>query len=379
MACFLAKKIGADPVSKKRIITIGGAMRDLFLQSSHVQTMCLSGVCESQPFVALQEGRKIEIESLQSFPGGGAVNSAFSFAKQGHAVDIFCKTGSDSEGDFVSAALHAEGVETKHILKDAHEGTGLSIIIPCASGNRTALVYRGANAKLTQEEISSHVLKSDLLKNRDLVYITTLAEGASQALPAIAQEAKRNNALVAVNPGTSQLTKSVATLKAALPNIDILIMNKYEATLLMSAVSGSISGTDFTLENFFTEILKRGPQIVVVTNDKEGVYVASREPVAGMVSGVSVAQVDLCPAHIYFQPSVKTHIISTLGAGDAFGSTFTGYILEGASILDAMRAGVVNAASVLSSLGANTGLLTQSELDESASHLNKAELQTFSF
>ena len=69
-------------------------------------------------------------------------------------------------------------------------------------------------------------------------------------------------------------------------------------------------GLCFGLQTFFQEVHARGPKIIVVTNGKEGVYVSHKES-------------------IFFHPSLSVPVISTLGAGDAFGSGFVGMYAHG--------------------------------------------------
>ncbi len=49
----------------------------------------------------------------------------------------------------------------------------------------------------------------------------------------------------------------------------------------------------------------------------------------------------------------------TAGAGDAFNATFTAYIALGFKPEDAMRAAAINAASVVSHVDTQTGLLSR--------------------
>src|SRR5439155_20813798 len=101
----------------------------------------------------------------------------------------------------------------------------------------------------------------------------------------------------------------------------------------------------FTLEQYFQEILKRGPTIAVVTNGADGVYATDGNK-------------------IYFHPSLKVNVVSTVGAGDAFGSTFVGQLAQGKPLQDALRAGIINSASVLQYLDTQTGLLKADELEK---------------
>ncbi len=360
----------------KKILTIGGAMRDIFIQYEHVKTLNLDTSNKEQSFIILEQGRKIEVDKLAYYTGGGAVNSAVSFARLGFAVESFFKVGTDQEGDAIVQALKKENVSTSHVLRANQVATGTSFIIPGPEGNRTVLVYRGANLTIQENE-----LPRSAIKNTDQIYVTSLSGPAAKLLIPIAKMAKEYGKPIAVNPGTSQLKAGPTMLKAALENIDILILNRYEAQLLMTSLTTILpkdepkqkneksipkllrtplgpNTTCFTLPQFFNEVLSHGPQIVVVTDGAEGVYVATNKK-------------------IYFHPSLKTTIVSTIGAGDAFGSCFVAQLAQGKSIEDALRCGIINSTSVIEYLDTQTGLLNINELEKRLKQLNQSHLKTF--
>ncbi len=97
-------------------------------------------------------------------------------------------------------------------------------------------------------------------------------------------------------------------------------------------------GGTMTLERFLASINALGPRWVVVTDGKDGAYV-------GTTSGVTH-----CPA-------LPVEIVGTAGAGDAFNATFAVFILNGASVDEAATAAAINAASVVTHLDTQTGLL----------------------
>jgi ribokinase len=66
---------------------------------------------------------------------------------------------------------------------------------------------------------------------------------------------------------------------------------------------------------------------------------------------------------ILFAPSVKSAVVGTAGAGDAFGATFTAYVALGRAIEEALRAAAINSASVVGHIDTQTGLLRKQELD----------------
>ena len=364
----------------KKVLTIGGAMRDIFIQYDHIDMLHLHTQDADHAYVIMQEGRKIEVKQLAYHVGGGAANSAVSFARLGFFANSFFKLGADQEGDFILDTLTKEKVATNQVVRKKKAITGTSFIIPSKSGDRMVLVYRGANITLTEKE-----LPQDAIIASDQLYVTSLSGPAAKLLTPITRLAKKYNKLVATNPGTSQLISGVELFKEALANIDILILNSFEAQLLMTSLVTVPLPQDllplqekvgkklpqllrepmgsptvcFTLSQFFREIQKQGPRIVVVTNGRDGVYAAKNDT-------------------IYFHPALPVNVVSTLGAGDAFGSCFVAQIMQNKPIEYAIRAGVANSASVIQELDTQTGLLNTVTLEEKLKKLDPLLLQTFS-
>jgi len=100
------------------------------------------------------------------------------------------------------------------------------------------------------------------------------------------------------------------------------------------------------------QIFALGPKIVIVTNGREGVYVAR-------------------PQEILFHPVKSVPAQNTLGAGDAFGSSFVGTYYTGESIEDSIRAGIINSASVIAHADAKSGLLMKGDLLKQIQDLKK--------
>ncbi len=359
-----------------KVLTIGSAMHDIFIRNKNAASIHLCTGQKEQSFIILEEGKKIEIDAVESFSGGGAVNTATSFARLGNTVHSCFKTGADADRDLILSRIEKESVNTTYTVSTDQAPTGTSFILPCPSKNCTILIHRGANLTLTAQEISPEAIAWC-----ELVYITSLSGAASQLLPTITGTAKEQGKMVVLNPGTSQLTANISTLADSLNFADILILNAFEAQLLMSNLAriditpsrqpaqaadakytplllrAPISSTIncFTLQQFFRAILDRGPQIVVVTNGAEGVYATNGN-------------------HIYFHSSIDTNIVSTLGAGDAFGSAFVSILKEDSSLEQALLAGSLNSAHVLQHIDTQTGLLTKSVLEQQMNNATTNEL-----
>jgi len=365
----------------KKVVTLGGVMRDVFIEYEAVQMLHLQGQQE-QSFILLEEGRKIPVKNVAYHVGGGAANSAVSFSRLGLEVETIFKIGDDLEGAYILNELKKEKISTQHVVHSKDQRTGTSFIIPASDGNKAALVYRGANLTLGQQEIPWKILST-----ADQIYVTSLSSQASQLLLPITTFAKNHAKSVAVNPGGSQLLEGACTLRDCLPNIDILILNSIEAKQFMLSLVQTTPALQkillsrpktksenhfpqllqapltyqqicFSFPQYFHEILSRGPKIVVVTNGAEGVYVATKDT-------------------IYFYPSLPCAIVSTMGAGDAFGSTFVATLLEGKPLEHALVAGIINSCSVIQHLGTQTGLLSKKELESLLGKADMGLLQKF--
>ncbi len=331
-------------MKQQKVLVIGGATLDTIIHYEDMETLIHQRADQIQSYLLLEEGKKIEVSSQQATSGGGATNAAVSFKRQGFEVNLFCKLGKDVAGEMVLEELKRYGLDTSNIRFDDQVGTASSFVVPSLKGDRTVFAYRGANA---------HLLDDDLplaqIKQADFMYITSLSKSSANHLSTLVAEAKKHQVKIAVNPGVSQLKKGGRILQDSLPGIDTLILNQEEAQTLMISIlqdeglsEGSFAMGYFNLKEFFKKVLNLGPKIVIMTNGAEGVHVATKE-------------------HLYFHKAPKVKVINTLGAGDAFGSGFTGAYYQHGDIIQAIRAGVVNSASVIQHSDAKTGLLSATD------------------
>ena len=339
-----------------KALTIGGATLDTIIEYEQMETMEIQKPQTKQSYLLLEEGAKIEVTNQKCFSGGGATNAAVSLQKLGFDVRFFGKVGKDNIGQALLEELKTQGVDTSIVRFSSHYGTATSYVVPSLKGDRTIFAYRGANRDLLTED-----LPANAIREADFVYVTSLSQSSASQLPQIVKFAKECDTKVAINPGYSQLELGSSFILEAMNGIDILIMNYQEAQKLMSSLLSYEENTTsaqtldhhqnllesqpvyqdsfFSLKTFFQKTLRLGPRIVVVTDGSEGVYVATEKK-------------------MYFHPAPKVdNIVNTLGAGDAFGSSFCGAIYDGENIRTAIRYGLVNSASVIQYHDAKTGLL----------------------
>lgn len=364
-----------------KILTMGGAAMDTIIEYSNPETLNLHSTRGTLSYLLLEEGKKIEVTQLGSFVGGGATNSALAFKKLGFDVSCFFKVGVDLQGDLIFHTMKTYDINVEHVKKDEKHATASSFIVPSLKGDRTVFSYRGANA---------HILKDDLpfaaIETVSQLYITSLSGHSAKLLPQLTEFAHKKNIPVAINPGISQLTLGGSFIAESLHNVDILILNSAEAKQLMVSLVKSTPPVpapnkpqnhegksipdlllnpitheeiSFSLIEFFHRVLQYGVRYVVVTHGEEGVYVADK-------------------TSVYFHPVKSNQVVNTLGAGDAFGSSFVAYICKGESVDNAIRAGIINSASVIGHHDSKTGLLDSVQLSKEIKELNQSDLMVFS-
>lgn len=326
------------------VITIGAATRDAFVKSSEFYIEKERHVRGGRE-LAMPLGAKIEIKKIIFTTGGGATNTAVTFARQGFKTTTVLAVGDDVSGRAIREELKKERIDTRFFVVKKQWSTAYSILLHPEGGERTVLVYRGASEHLSEKEIKWHDMKTQWFS------LSSLA-GNMRLLSHVLTHAKKDKSAVAYNPGGKELIKK-NSLGRLLGNIAVLIVNREEASLL-TGIPSSKAGSMLKKMGEFC----RG--INVITDARNGVWVSDGKKIY--------------KGGIYRE----RRIADRTGAGDAFASGFVAGLMrhcaaeklppahlpEGA-ITYAIRLGSANATAKVEGIGAKFGLLTrrQFELD----------------
>lgn len=314
------------------IITFGSATRDTFLKIKKEKNFLLKNpkLIEGAAFY-LPLDRKIEIEKMSVFSGGGGTNTAATFSRQGFRVAFIGKIGDDKRGEAIIEELKEYKIDTKYIIKSKNHLTAYSLILTTKKGERVILTYRGASDFLEKKDIPWEKIK----KTR-WFYLAPFSGKSAELTEPLINFAKKNKIKVAFNPGYIQLSFSQKILKRILKKVDILILNQKEASLLTKI--------PYRRErDIFRKIDELCDGIFVMTKGKRGVTVSD---------GI----------FIYKAKALSTKVVGKTGAGDAFASGFlSGFLKSQGNIKIAIQLGVANAANCIQRLGAKEGLLKRGE------------------
>jgi len=320
------------------IITIGSATRDVFLLSKEIQLFpsekFITGVGEC---VAL--GTKIDLDEMVMTTGGGATNAAVTFANLGFKTNIVTRLGDDSAGQDIIQELKALKINTKLINKIKGGQTDYSTLLTePKGGERTALVYRGVSSAFSEADIPFQKITNPW------IYLTSLAGNIKLATKIISRLGSKTR--IVWNPGSSEIKAGLMAFKPLFAKLFLLNMNREEATLLF---------TKDPIEH--PEVLQTLPLTltVVITDGARGAY----------------AYLD---GTCWFAKSQNIKAKSRTGAGDAFGSGVVAGLMKGLGLDDALRLGMLNAQSVIQSIGAKAGILTAWPKKKSLESINVSVL-----
>ncbi|MFB6212698.1 MAG: carbohydrate kinase family protein [Candidatus Magasanikbacteria bacterium] len=314
------------------VITVGSATQDVFLRSSKFQHIEDKDKLEDIGFGESKAecfalGTKMEMEEMNLEYGGGAVNAAISFSKRDLKTKTLTKVGEDCFGDNIVDYLDEQGINVE-VIRDDKNITGYSNILLMPNGARTVLVHRGAAEKISKGSIDIDKLKAHWF------YISPSEMPYSTAEWLLKKLSKREKTVkTAMNPSQYYLDRGLKKLKPIFSKLDVLIMNKEEASYL--------TNVDYTAETrkMLRKLNKYTDAVVVVTEGAKG-------------SSASDGR------YIYEAGTYdEEEVVDRTGAGDAFGAGFVAGLIKEGDIPYAIKLATANATSVIESVGAHTGAL----------------------
>lgn len=331
------------------IITIGSATMDVFVECDDANIVSTSSKSTKNEFMCFPYGAKVEVTKFTSNTGGGGVNTALNFANLGLKTSVICKIGDDIYSRGVMEVLSKSKLDLSNIIQDSDVSTGFSIILLSFQGDRTVLAQRGANATLKKSEINF-----DAIKQAKFLYIAPLSGESNKVLTSITEFAQENGVKVCFNASTTALKKGFEYIKKIIDTAEVVVMNKEEASLCTKIeVRPDNKNNHYSSELIHPDIkamLEKlrisQEQTVVITDGHYGAYA---------YDGKTYYKCSNFPADV----------VSTLGAGDAFASTFCAALHKtNQDVGKSLMYGSVNSASVVSHFGANEGFLTFDEIEK---------------
>lgn len=231
------------------------------------------------------------------FPGGKGANQAVAAARLGGQVTLVARTGNDVFGKQAVGQFQKEGIDTRFIITDEENPSGVALIMVDAKGENVIAVAPGANASLSERDI-----------NQAIPYLQSVEVALLQLEIPLAvvvyavQQLRESQKKVILNPAPAQLLPD-----ELLDSLYLITPNETEAEILTG-----IRVTDLaTAEQAARALREKGVRQVVITLGAKGAYVHT-DQVATLIEAPQVQAVDTTAAGDVFNGALAVAI-----AGDA--------------------------------------------------------------
>ena len=225
-------------------------------------------------------------------PGGKGSNQAIAAARLGGNVNFITKLGRDHHGEMALSLYKKSGMQIDTIIQDSKLTTGVAgIMIDEKTGDNIINVVPGAAAHLNIKDIDE---KINIIKNSK-IFLTQL-ETPTEVTSYVLNKAKSLGNITILNPApAAKIEDSDFKL------IDFFTPNEKEAGFYLNR---NIE-TKNDVEDASNDLLKKGINNIVITLGSKGVYFANSK-------------------EKYYVDAfkLKTDVVDTTGAGDAFNGAF---------------------------------------------------------
>jgi sugar/nucleoside kinase (ribokinase family) len=308
---------------------VGDVTTDAFIRLKDASVHC--NIDNDRCELCMRFADKIPYESVEVVKAvGNSANAAVSAARLGLKAGLISNIGDDENGRDCIAALKAERVDTREIVR--HTGA--------LTNYHYVLWYEAERTILVKHQEYARRFPADM-KAPKWLYISSLGgdtEGYHNEMMDYIDAHPEMK--VAFQPGTFQMSLGREKLARLYRRCDVFVCNTEEAQRIL--------GTEEKDPKQLLSLLAAlGPKIVLLTDGPKGAYM------------LDAGNAWFVPPY----PDPKAPFERT-GAGDAFASTFAAMIALGKTPQEALRAAPINSMSVVQQVGAQKGLLSFGKLQE---------------
>ena len=265
-------------------------------------------------------------------PGGKGSNQSVAAARLGAQVMLVARVGTDSFGDAALDIWQRDGVDTRYVVRDSDQATGVApIFVDEQTAENVVAVVLGANNALSPQDVEraeAEIATADAL----LTQLELPLASVHHAL----RLAKQHGVTTILNPAPAPAEPIPEEM---LRLVDYLTPNEHELDILCG--DGSLD----SVEQKARSLLTSDDQTVIVTLGAKGAQYVTRSESA-LIPGFRVKPVD------------------TTGAGDAFNGGFTVGLTEGKSLAEAIRFAHATAALSVTKPGTTSSMPSREEVEK---------------
>ncbi len=257
--------------------------------------------------------------------GGAAVNYSVAIRRLGRDVNLVARAGRDAGKLGLLDYLSETGVNTEYVCIDDEFDTGkVVVLLLLDSDSRVLITYRGANDRLSLEDIPC--------SNRRSLY--HFASVNPELVIAFSERCRSH--LLSYDPGGWVFNNPYGVIDTA-QNVDILHLNRVEYLSIRER-------THVDLDTLHVTTGK--PPIMTIKRGEEGAYLYwDKRKYSGHTESASIRVVD------------------TTGAGDAFDSAFNVTYIETGNPLVALKKAIAAGSLKVTRLG-SSNMPSKREVEE---------------
>jgi ribokinase len=294
-------------MSKKRLLTYGDLEMDVIIKIDSLSA----------------EEEDARAEQVILSPGGSAANCAAVASSLGISAAFLGNIGKDQWANLLREDLKKHHVNTSH-LRLVDGPAAVCICIVNHDGNRSFYSYRGVNEMVSSTSISdTEIGRFDCLHLSGYSFQTP---SSAKIATRLIEGAKKKHLLISLDPAYLFTKNLDLENNEILKHVDFFFPNREEAYLL-TKIKDPLKAA--------LKIREHGPRVVIVTLDKEGCLVVSKD------------------TQQFIKIETDVEVVDSTGAGDAFCGGFLTGVLNGLRLDQACKVGSAAAAHIITRLGAH--------------------------
>lgn len=315
-------------MSDLQLLSIGDASLDVFITPSETEAHCR--LDDKESVICFSYGDKIPVKSLQFSIGGNAANNSVGTSRLGVKSAAVLTLGDDDIGNQIRNTLTKEGVDATYIILQPSTTSNYSTVVNFA-GERTIFTYKAPRSYEFPVQ----------LPQTPWVYLTSMGDSFKPFFAHFVDWKKdKPDIKVAFNPGSRQLRAGLDAIKNVFEITYAVYVNRKEAEKLTG-----MKETQKKEKDLLKALADLGPKVCIITDGANGSFV---------YDGDRFIRAGILPIDAF----------ERTGAGDAFGAGCISALIRGKTFEEALMWGTLNSASVIGYIGAQKGLLKESEIPQ---------------
>ena len=273
-----------------------------------------------------QVGRSALTNTRLISPGGKGLNQAVGVAKLEGQVLLIGKVGKDYEGSEIWDYLQSNGVDSGYVRRTSQDSTGHAYICVQEDGESGIMVYKGANALLTSQEVMENASAFE-----GAAYCLLQTELNMDVIRTTVHLAHKRGVKIILKPAAvDELDEEIYQMT------DIFMPNEKESARLCPGLETCEEQADLFLE--------RGVGQVIITRGSKGCYWSD-----GTQSQAFRAE--------------EFDVVDTTGAADAFAAALAVFLAKGMDIRESIRRATVAAGFSTTKWGVSDALIDWDTLE----------------